>query len=64
VFCFLWLGSDGIAYLKQNMALAKAALPGTTHGDVMRALSARWTEAGPDADHAGHWKAVLAASQH
>jgi hypothetical protein len=45
------------------MALAKAALPKASHGDVMRALSARWTEAGADADHESHWKAVLAASR-
>jgi len=40
------------------MKTAKAALPGASHGDVMRALSARWTEAGPEADHEAHWKAV------
>jgi hypothetical protein len=50
-------------YLKQNMKKAKAALPGKSHGDVMRALSARWTEAGPEADHEAHWKAVLAATR-
>lgn len=50
-------------YLKQNMATAKASMPGAAHGDVMRALSSRWSEAGPEADHEGHWKAVLAASR-
>ena len=50
--------ADWIVYLKQNMKTAKAALPGASHGDVMRALSARWTEAGPEADHEAHWKAV------
>jgi hypothetical protein len=55
--------ADGIVYLKQNMKTAKAALPGKSHGDVMRALSARWTEAGPEADHEAHWKAVLAATR-
>lgn len=45
------------------MKIAKAALPGASHGDVMRALSARWTEAGPEANHEAHWKAVLAATR-
>ena len=44
------------------MKTAKAALPGASHGEVMRALSSRWTEAGPEADHEAHWKAVLAAT--
>lgn len=52
-----------LVYLKQNMATAKASLPGASHGDVMRALSARWTSAGPDGDHETHWKAVLSASR-
>lgn len=56
-------GTDGAVYLKQNMKLAKAALPQASHGEVMRALSARWTEAGPEADHESHWKAVLAATK-
>jgi hypothetical protein len=55
--------ADETVYLKQNMKTAKAALPGASHGDVMRALSARWTEAGPEADHEAHWKAVLAATR-
>ncbi|OWZ37107.1 hypothetical protein C356_04674 [Cryptococcus neoformans c45] len=31
-------------YLKENMKNAKAAMPGASHGDVMRALSKRWAE--------------------
>lgn len=33
-------------FLKQNMKLAKAAMPKATHGDVMRALSERWKAIG------------------
>ncbi|KAJ9116463.1 hypothetical protein QFC22_004905 [Naganishia vaughanmartiniae] len=33
-------------FLKQNMKLAKAAMPKATHGDVMRALSERWKATG------------------
>lgn len=42
------------AFLKDNMKAAKAALPGASHGDVMRALSARWSEE-PDGDHGAYW---------
>jgi hypothetical protein len=58
-----YVQADETVYLKQNMTTAKAALPGASHGEVMRALSARWTEAGPEADHEAHWKAVLAATR-
>ncbi|KAK8854558.1 hypothetical protein IAR55_003297 [Kwoniella newhampshirensis] len=44
-------------YLKANMKFAKAAMPGSPHGDVMRALSKRWTEAGDSGDHELYWKA-------
>ncbi|GHJ90433.1 hypothetical protein NliqN6_6835 [Naganishia liquefaciens] len=33
-------------FLKQNMKLAKAAMPKATHGEVMRALSERWKATG------------------
>lgn len=33
-------------FLKQNMKLAKAAMPKATHGEVMRALSERWKASG------------------
>jgi len=58
-----YVQADETVYLKQNMKTVKAALPGASHGDVMRALSARWTEAGAEADHESHWKAVLAATR-
>ncbi|WVQ72703.1 hypothetical protein IAR50_002263 [Cryptococcus sp. DSM 104548] len=46
-------------YLKENMKNAKAAMPLASHGDVMRALSARWTGAGKEAssdEHAKYWR--------
>ncbi|WVQ81819.1 hypothetical protein IAT38_003946 [Cryptococcus sp. DSM 104549] len=45
-------------YLKENMANAKAAMPGQSHGDVMRALSKRWTaaEGVTAAEHWVYWK--------
>ncbi|RSH85646.1 hypothetical protein EHS25_003786 [Saitozyma podzolica] len=49
-------------YLKQNMSLAKSALPGATHGDVMRALSRQWTANGPEADHQAYWRSAATAS--
>jgi EAL domain-containing protein (putative c-di-GMP-specific phosphodiesterase class I) len=36
----------GPDFLKQNMKLAKAAMPKATHGEVMRALSERWKAIG------------------
>lgn len=42
-------------YLKTYMSQAKAAMPDSTHGEVMRALSKRWAETGADADHAAFW---------
>jgi hypothetical protein len=51
-----------VAYLKQNMSLAKSALPGATHGDVMRALSRQWTANGPEADHQAYWRSAATAS--
>ncbi|TYJ57273.1 hypothetical protein B9479_002006 [Cryptococcus floricola] len=50
-------------YLKENMKNAKAAMPSASHGDVMRALSARWTGAGKEAtsdEHAKYWKDMAA----
>jgi len=41
-------------YLKQNMANAKAACPGQSHGEVMRGLSKRWAEG--LGDHEEYWK--------
>lgn len=49
------------AFLKDNMKAAKAALPGASHGDAMRALSARWSEE-PDGDHGAYWAQQLAAT--
>nr|XP_031863895.1 uncharacterized protein CI109_000539 [Kwoniella shandongensis]KAA5530967.1 hypothetical protein CI109_000539 [Kwoniella shandongensis] len=45
-------------YLKANMKFAKAAMPGSSHGDVMRALSKRWTEAGAasEFEHEVYWR--------
>ncbi|EIW68420.1 hypothetical protein TREMEDRAFT_63589 [Tremella mesenterica DSM 1558] len=43
-------------YLKTYMSQAKAALPGSSHGEVMRALSKRWSEAGEEGDHEDYWK--------
>lgn len=37
------------------MKLAKAAMRGAKHGDVMRALSERWKEA-PEGDHQAYWR--------
>ncbi|KAL1407774.1 hypothetical protein Q8F55_007208 [Vanrija albida] len=48
------------AYLKANLAHAKAAFGNAPHGDVMRALSERWKEAGPDADHVAYWRSMAA----
>ncbi|KAE8541978.1 hypothetical protein D1P53_002152 [Cryptococcus gattii VGV] len=47
-------------YLKENMKNAKAAMPGASHGDVMRALSKRWTEAGEvtKGEHEIYWKGM------
>jgi hypothetical protein len=43
------------------MANAKLALPKQSHGEVMRALSRQWNDAGPEYDHASHWKALARA---
>jgi hypothetical protein len=51
-----------LAYLKANMSSAKAALRGATHGEVMRALSRQWTEAGPSADHQAHWESLASTA--
>ena len=40
------LTSLSLEFLKQNMKLAKAAMPKATHGEVMRALSERWKATG------------------
>jgi hypothetical protein len=50
-----------LAYLKQNMSLAKSSLPGATHGDVMRALSRQWTSNGLEADHRAFWRSAATA---
>ncbi|WVR09359.1 hypothetical protein IAU60_006425 [Kwoniella sp. DSM 27419] len=42
-------------YLKANMKLAKAAMPGQPHGEVMRALSKRWNEVGEQGDNERYW---------
>jgi len=47
------------AYLKDNMKAAKAAMPTASHGDVMRALSKRWSE-DPEGDHVAYWRSVRA----
>lgn len=49
--CSCWNDSHGSKsghtdFLKQNMKLAKAAMPKATHGEVMRALSERWKATG------------------
>ena len=49
-----------LVYLKANMGLAKASLPGAAHGEVMRALSTRWADA-PEASmaqHALYWRSL------
>lgn len=68
VFC-----NSPTVYLRSNMALAKTAMPGAAHGDVMRALSRRWNEAnaevksgqgvgiGVGVDHAAYWKGMAEA---
>jgi hypothetical protein len=43
------------AFLKDNMKAAKAAMPTATHGDVMRALSKRWSDE-PTGDHVSYWR--------
>jgi hypothetical protein len=45
------------AYLKANMAAAKAATPSASHGEVMRLLSRQWQE-----ELGGSGKGRLAAS--
>ncbi|WVQ95199.1 hypothetical protein IAU59_002293 [Kwoniella sp. CBS 9459] len=40
-------------YLKENMKFAKAAMPKASHGDVMRALSKRWTDVGSGSANGG-----------
>ncbi|EAL19473.1 hypothetical protein CNBG4200 [Cryptococcus deneoformans B-3501A] len=49
-------------YLKENMKSAKAAMPGASHGDVMRALSKRWAEAGEmiNSGHEVYWQGMAA----
>nr|ODN94420.1 hypothetical protein L204_04551 [Cryptococcus depauperatus CBS 7855] len=45
-------------YLKENMRLAKTAMLGAAHGEIMRALSQRWAEA-PEAtkmENEAFWK--------
>lgn len=45
-------------YLKNNMSLAKSALPGVSHGHVMRALSKRWSDAvhATQEEHVQYWR--------
>lgn len=52
-------------YLKNNMALAKSALPGASHGDVMRALSKRWTDAvgATEEEHVQYWRCAAGAAR-
>lgn len=51
-------------YLKNNMALAKSALPGASHGDVMRALSKRWADAAgaSEEEHVQYWRYAASAA--
>lgn len=51
-------------YLKNNMALAKSALPGVSHGDVMRALSKRWADAvgATEEEHVQYWRYAAGAA--
>nr|XP_019011728.1 uncharacterized protein I206_03833 [Kwoniella pini CBS 10737]OCF50509.1 hypothetical protein I206_03833 [Kwoniella pini CBS 10737] len=49
-------------YLKTNMKNAKNAMPGSSHGEVMRALSKRWNEFGENGNHEDFWKSAAAAS--
>ncbi|WVF67624.1 hypothetical protein IAT40_002382 [Kwoniella sp. CBS 6097] len=56
-------------YLKENMTFAKTAMPKASHGDVMRALSKRWTDvgagggdAGAALDHLIYWKSLASAA--
>ncbi|OCF38396.1 hypothetical protein I317_07839 [Kwoniella heveanensis CBS 569] len=61
-------------YLKENMKFAKAAMPKASHGEVMRALSKRWTDAAAGAssqegdaeaaalDHMVYWRSMALAS--
>ncbi|WRT68670.1 uncharacterized protein IL334_005649 [Kwoniella shivajii] len=48
-------------YLKANMKYAKTAMPGSSHGEVMRALSKRWNEGDQNVDHEIFWKSASAA---
>ncbi|KAK4685919.1 hypothetical protein P7C73_g4216, partial [Tremellales sp. Uapishka_1] len=50
-------------YLKENMAHAKIAHSKAPHGEVMRALSERWKEAGAEGDHAAFWRAKARSQQ-
>nr|XP_018261764.1 uncharacterized protein I303_06208 [Kwoniella dejecticola CBS 10117]OBR83922.1 hypothetical protein I303_06208 [Kwoniella dejecticola CBS 10117] len=50
-------------YLKSNMKHAKNAMPGTSHGEVMRALSKRWNESGERGDHEVFWKSAALAAR-
>lgn len=51
-------------YLKNNMALAKSALPSASHGDVMRALSKRWADAAgaSEEEHVQYWRYAASAA--
>ncbi|ORY21367.1 SprT-like family-domain-containing protein [Naematelia encephala] len=51
-------------YLKNNLVYAKAAMKGVKHGEVMRALSKRWTEVGSATiqEHQEYWKSLARLS--
>ncbi|OCF57716.1 hypothetical protein L486_05180 [Kwoniella mangroviensis CBS 10435] len=50
-------------YLKANMKYAKSSMPGSSHGEVMRALSKRWNEHGENGDHEVFWKSAAIAAR-
>ncbi|WVQ68522.1 uncharacterized protein L199_006730 [Kwoniella botswanensis] len=51
------------AYLKTNMKYAKSSMPGSSHGEVMRALSKRWNEYGENGDHEVFWRSAAIAAR-
>ncbi|WWC93320.1 hypothetical protein V866_000154 [Kwoniella sp. B9012] len=50
-------------YLKTNMKYAKSSMPGSSHGEVMRALSKRWNEHGENGDHEVFWRSAAIAAR-
>lgn len=52
-----------LVYLKAYMADAKASMPGSSHADVMRALSSRWKAGAGIEGHEVYWKSAARAAR-